>query len=187
MKVVPTGREIRVGDQRMIVSRTNTKGIIEYANHDFCDVSGYGLSELTNKPHNIVRHPDMPAAVFKLMWQRLQNGQDIYAVVKNMAKNGDHYWVTTKFDIRKHPFDKHVTGYVAYRQAAPAHVVDVMSKLYADMLEVEKANGMEASENYFSGFLDSKHVTYDEFVHELAVKESGFKSFFKKMTGLFNG
>ncbi len=186
MKVVPTGKEIKVGDQRMIVSRTNTKGIIEYANHDFCDVSGYTLGELTNKPHNIVRHPDMPAAVFKLMWQRLQNGQDIYAVVKNMAKNGDHYWVTTKFDTRKHPFEKSVTGYVAYRQAAPAQVVEVMSKIYADMLEVEKANGIEASENFLYGFLDAKGMTYDEFVHDLAVRNSGFKSFFKKMVGLFS-
>lgn len=186
MNSLPEGKEIKIGDQRMIVSRTNTKGIIEYANHDFSEISGYSLSELVNKPHNIVRHPDMPAAVFKLMWQRLYNGQDIYAVVKNRAKNGDFYWVTTKFDIRKHPFENHVSGYVAYRQAAPSHVVDVMSKLYAEMLEIEKTSGMEASEKYLEGFLDSKRMSYDEYMNTIVIENTGFKSFFKKMAGLFN-
>jgi len=182
----PTGRAIKLSDLVMIVSRTDTKGVIEYVNHDFCDVSGYSLSELTNKPHNMIRHPDMPAAVFKLMWNRLKAGQDIYAVVKNLAKNGDHYWVTTKFDIRKDPISQSPVGYIAYRQVAPTPVVEVMSKLYADMLEVEKTNGVAASENFLNGFLDSKGVTYDEFVHNLAVKDSGLKSFFRKMTSLFS-
>lgn len=186
MAVTPTGREIKIDQLQMIVSRTDRKGIIEYANQDFCTVSGYSLPELINKPHNIVRHPDMPAAIFKLMWKRLENGQDIYAVVKNLAKNGDHYWVTTKFDIRKHPISKNVTGYVAYRQAAPVAVVEAMSKLYANMLDVEKINGINASENFLNTFLDSRHTTYDEFVHTLAVKDSGLKSFFKKMTSLFS-
>jgi PAS domain S-box-containing protein len=186
MSNLPEGKEIKVGDQRMIVSRTNMKGIIEYANHDFSDISGYTLSELVNRPHNIVRHPDMPAAVFKLMWERLQNGQDIYAVVKNRAKNGDYYWVTTKFDIRKHPFENRVSGYVAYRQGAPSHVVDVMSKLYAQMLEIEKASGIEASEKYLEGFLDSKRLTYDQYMSQIVAENAGFKSFFKKMAGLFS-
>lgn len=186
MNSVPNGKEIKIGDQQMIVSRTDTKGIIEYANHDFSEISGYALSELVNKPHNIVRHPDMPAAVFKLMWERLKNGQDIYAVVKNRAKNGDYYWVTTKFDIRKHPFENRVSGYVAYRQGAPSHVVDVISKLYAEMLEIEKVSGMEASEKYLAGFLDSKRMTYDEYMNTIVAESAGFKSFFKKMAGLFS-
>ena len=186
MKNLSGEKEIKVGDQRMIVSRTNTKGIIEYANHDFSEISGYSLSELVNKPHNIVRHPDMPAAVFKLMWQRLQEGRDIYAVVKNRAKNGDFYWVTTKFDIRKHPFENRVSGYVAYRQGAPSHVVDVMSGLYAEMLEIEKTSGMDTSEKYLEGFLDSKRMSYDEYMNEIVVQNTGFRSFFKKMAGLFS-
>ncbi len=186
MSVIPTGREIKIGDNRMIVSRTNTKGVIEYANHDFSEISGYALSELVNRPHNIVRHPDMPAVVFKLMWERLHNNQDIYAVVKNLAKNGDHYWVTTKFDIRKHPFENRVSGYVAYRQAAPEHVVEIMSKLYKELLEIEKVSGVEASENYLNGFLDAQGKSYDEYMNDIVLESSGFRAFFKKMSGLFS-
>lgn len=186
MDRVPTNREIKVDALRMIVSRTDTKGIIEYANHDLCDISGYTLKELVGKSHNIVRHPDMPKIIFKWMWERIQNGQNIYAVVKNMAKNGDHYWVTTKFDTRKRPFESKVSGYVAYRQGAPAHVVQEISKLYAELIEVEKEHGLDASERYLEGFLDSKNMTYDEYMASIVENNHTFQSFFKKMIGLFN-
>ncbi|MDD2830479.1 MAG: PAS domain-containing protein, partial [Sulfuricurvum sp.] len=98
-----TSKEIYVDRKRVIVTRTDLKGIIEFANQDFMDISGYSLDELVNHPHNIVRHPDMPAVIFKLMWKRIQLSQDIFAVVKNRAKNGDYYWVTTKFEVRRDP------------------------------------------------------------------------------------
>lgn len=183
MRPVPTQKAVKYTPSTMIVSRTNTKGIIEYVNHDFCEISGYTQTELIGKPHNFIRHPDMPRAIFKLMWDRIQGGNDIYAVVKNLAKNGDHYWVTTKFDIRTHPVDGGIAGYVAYRQIAPSHVVDEIKKLYADLLEIERANGLDASIGFLNGFLDAKQTTYDNYIKDLAVHESGFKSLFKKLFG----
>jgi len=180
------GKEIKGNKYHMIVSRTDTKGIIEYANSNFIEISGYGIAELVGKPHNIVRHPDMPAIVFRLMWQRIQSGQDIFAVVKNMAKNGDYYWVTTKFEIKKHPFTNQVNGYVAYRQGAPEHVVDTMSKIYVDLLAIEKTNGMDASEKYLLEFLASKNMTYDQYIEYLTGSSSIFKSLLSKMANLFH-
>ncbi|MFC3031482.1 PAS domain-containing methyl-accepting chemotaxis protein [Pseudoalteromonas fenneropenaei] len=76
-----------------LLSTTNTKGQIKYANKQFCDVAGFSLSELEGKPHNVVRHPDMPKAAFKNLWEYIQAGKPWMGMVKNRCKNGDHYWV----------------------------------------------------------------------------------------------
>lgn len=173
--------QIKLDSQTLIVSRTDTSGVIEYVNKDFSDISGYKPEELIHRPHNIIRHPDMPAVIFKLMWDRLKEEKDIFAVVKNLAKNGDYYWVTTHFEIRKHPYQNRVGGYVAHRRGASEHLVKEVSKLYEKLLIIEKSEGIRASEEYLSNFLDSKNMTYDEYIDKIALKESMFKSMFKKM------
>ncbi len=173
--------QIKVDPQALIVSRTNKQGIIEYANRDFCNISGYQPEELINRSHNIIRHPEMPGVIFKMMWERLKNNKDIFAVVKNVTKNGDHYWVTTHFEIRKHPYENRVVGYVAHRRAADSHLVSKISKLYAELLAVEKAEGLEASEKYLNELLNAKKMTYDAYIEKIALKDGFLKSLIKKM------
>lgn len=84
-----------ITNKSSIISKTDTKGIITYVNEKFCQISGYKESELIGKPHNIVRHPDMPSSAFKELWQTIQNKQTFQGVVKNRAKNGDPYYVKT--------------------------------------------------------------------------------------------
>ncbi|MFA7069581.1 MAG: PAS domain-containing protein [Sulfurimonas sp.] len=76
-----------------LVSQTDSKGKILFANDDFCKVAGYTLEELIGKPHNIVRHPDMPKAAFKDLWEHLQNNQVWTGYIKNRSKDGGFYWV----------------------------------------------------------------------------------------------
>jgi PAS domain S-box-containing protein len=178
-------KEITIDRKRMIVSRTNLKGVIEYANKDFIEISGYSLDELINQPHNIVRHPDMPAIIFKLMWKRLQLSQDIFAVVKNLAKNGDYYWVTTKFEIKRDSLTNKVNGYIAYRQGADHKLVSEITKLYDELLLIEKSSGIDASEKYLVGLLESQNKTYDQFIDDIVGKGWLFKSFFKMMASMF--
>jgi PAS domain S-box-containing protein len=80
-------------EDEIIVSKTDLKGLITYANKTFLDISGFTEEELLGQPHNIIRHPDMPQCVFKLLWKTVAKGDEIFAYVKNMCKNGDHYWV----------------------------------------------------------------------------------------------
>ncbi|MDH3236791.1 MAG: PAS domain-containing protein, partial [Alphaproteobacteria bacterium] len=89
----PTGREVFFDRDDLIVSKTNLKGHITYANDIFCDIAGYTEADVIGQPHNMIRHPDMPRCVFKLLWDTIQAGAEIFAYVVNMAKNGDHYWV----------------------------------------------------------------------------------------------
>ncbi|PLY11578.1 MAG: PAS sensor domain-containing protein [Arcobacter sp.] len=77
----------------MIVSETDAKGIIQYANSDFCKIAGYSKEELIGKPHNYVRHPDMPKAAFEDLWKTIQSGNIWNGIVKNKTKDGGYYWV----------------------------------------------------------------------------------------------
>ncbi len=88
-----TGRERSYGDDTVIISTTDLKGIITYANRDFIEVSGFTQEELIGKNHNVVRHPDMPPEAFKDLWDTIKKGKTWRGIVKNRCKNGDHYWV----------------------------------------------------------------------------------------------
>lgn len=85
--------EIKLPIDVIIVSETDQKGIINYANDDFCKISGFCIDELVGNSHNIVRHDDMPKAAFKDLWQTIQEGKIWKGIVKNKTKNGDFYWV----------------------------------------------------------------------------------------------
>ncbi|MBP9489886.1 MAG: PAS domain-containing protein [Aliarcobacter sp.] len=85
--------EIKLNKNTMIVSETDEKGIVVYANDDFCDIAGYTKEELIGKPHNIVRHEDMPKAAFEDLWKTIQSGKIWNGIVKNKTKSGDFYWV----------------------------------------------------------------------------------------------
>jgi len=85
--------ETEVPEDELIISRTDLKGHITYANETFCEISGYDESELLGKPHNIVRHPDMPRGAFQDLWQTLQEKKQWIGIVKNMRKDKGFYWV----------------------------------------------------------------------------------------------
>lgn len=185
-KPEPINKEIKLNPKRYIVSKTDAKGIIEYGNDYFVEVSGYKESELIGKPHSIVRHPDMPRVVFKMMWDRINRAQNIMAVVKNMAKDGSYYWVITEFEPKVDPITNEIISHTAFRKAAPQEAIDVMTPIYQKLLEIEKDGGMEASEKYLRGFLEEKGKTYDEFINEVIGNKGLFKIFFAAMKKLFS-
>ena len=85
--------ETTVPEGELIISRTDLNGVVTYANEAFCEISGYTEDELVGKPHNIVRHPDMPKTIFEEMWKDLGEKTRWSGVVKNMRKDGGFYWV----------------------------------------------------------------------------------------------
>lgn len=88
-----TQREVLFGANEQLISATDARGVIVEANATFCRIAGYSRDSLVGQPHNMVRHPDMPSAVFEAMWKRLKSGRHWMGVVKNRCANGDHYWV----------------------------------------------------------------------------------------------
>ena len=91
--VAVTGTERFFQPDEIIVSKTDLKGAITYANRLFLSLADYTEQEVLDAPHSIVRHPEMPRCIFKLLWGTIQSGNEIFAYVMNRSKNGDHYWV----------------------------------------------------------------------------------------------
>jgi len=119
-----------------IISQTDLKGIITYANRAFSEVSGYSVEELVGKPHNILRHPDMPKVVFEKMWSTIKSGQAWNGLVKNLRKDGRYYWVDTEIlPIRDN--DEKITGYIAARKAASRKDIQENEETYKRMLETQ--------------------------------------------------
>ncbi len=166
--VRPTGREVFFDDADIIVSKTDLQGRLTYANRLFCEIAGYTERELFGQPHSLIRHPDMPRAVFKLLWDHLLAGEEIFAYVKNMTKTGDHYWVfahvTPSFDA-----DQRVRGFHSNRRVPSREAIAAVEPLYADLvrLEAQHRNGKDsiaASSSQLSDFIRSKKMSYDELV-----------------------
>lgn len=85
--------EVKIPKEMIIVSETDEKGIILYANSDFCKIAGYSMEELIGKPHNLVRHKDMPKVAFEGLWDTIRAGKIWKGIVKNRTKDGNYYWV----------------------------------------------------------------------------------------------
>ncbi len=165
--IVPTTVERKMREEDFIVSKTDLKGRITYGNRIFIEFSGYTEAELLGSQHNIVRHPDMPRAVFKLLWDTIQSGRECFAYVKNMAKDGSFYWtfanVTPSYDL-----DGRHIGYLSARRKPKDEAVRFFSDLYRTMLEAERQAGardaIAASTEILTDLLAEKGTTYDEFV-----------------------
>jgi PAS domain S-box-containing protein len=182
----PVNQEIILDPEKTILSKTDKKGIILYANDYFVEICGYSVGELMGKPHNIIRHPDMPKVVFELLWQRILNKKNIHAVVKNLAKDGRYYWVVTDFTVDANPATGNIVGLYAHRKAAPRHIIDQVEKVYKNLLEIEKSAGFAASLRFFVGYLEEKEMDYDQWIASLAMaapKEVKKKGFFSKIFG----
>jgi PAS domain S-box-containing protein len=182
----PIDNQIELDPKRYIVSKTDAKGIIEYGNDYFVEVSGYSEKELIGQPHSIIRHPDMPKIVFKMMWDRINQGKNIMAIVKNLAKDGSYYWVVTEFEPKFDPISGDIISHTAFRKAAPKEAVEAIEPIYAKLIEIEKEGGMEASEKYLRGYLEEKGTTYDELINKLVGNTGLFKMFFTAMKKLFS-
>ncbi len=155
-KPTPIDEEIQLDPKRYIVSETDAKGKITFCNDYFMEVAGYNQEELIGTPHNIVRHPDMPKVVFKLLWETISAGKNINAVVKNLAKDGRYYWIFTEFEMRKDTDTGEIIGYHASRKKISKHVIEIIADLYAELLEIEKKESVEASQKYLIEFLKEK-------------------------------
>ncbi len=170
--IKPTGIEQFFDDREIIVSKTNLKGHLTYVNRVFIDISGYEEKDLIGKPHSLIRHPDMPRCIFKLLWDTLQNKKEIFAYVVNLCKNGDHYWVFAHVtpSISK---DGSVVGYHSNRRVPKRSVIDeVITPLYKQLLDEEQRHsngkdGMNASYQMLLDILKEKGLDYDELIFSL--------------------
>ncbi|KYJ86276.1 PAS domain-containing protein [Sulfurovum riftiae] len=131
----PIDQEFKFQDG-LIVSSTDLKGIITYANRTFCKIAGYTKQELTGKNHNIVRHPDMPKAAFKELWDMIKAGKEWTGIVKNLRKDGLYYWVYSHITPIMND-NGEIVGYTAARRPATQAEIDEVIPVYKALVEEE--------------------------------------------------
>lgn len=166
-----SNQEILMRSEDYIVSKTDPKGKITYCNRIFMEIAGYEEKELLTRPHRIIRHPDMPRSVFRLLWNTLQQGREFFGIIKNRAKHGDYYWafanVTPSYDS-----DNNLLGFYSVRRCPSRESVNQFSTLYKKMKEEEQRHNsaqasMDASEALLNDFVNRSGKQYDELILSL--------------------
>ncbi len=166
-KPTPIDEEVVWDKTKVIISTTDKFGTIIYANQTFLDVCGYSIEELLGQPHTIVRHPDTPRLLFKILWDNISAGRNFHAILKNMSKSGKYYWVITDFKIDRNS-DGNIISYTAKRRAVAENVIkDHIEPLYQTLLKLETIGGIDLSNRYFKGFLEKKGKSYVDYIMDI--------------------
>ncbi|MGQ9371110.1 PAS domain-containing protein [Azospirillum sp. ST 5-10] len=167
----PTGIESPFDDEEIIVTKTDLTGRIAYANDVFLRVSHYAAKDVVGAPHSIIRHPDMPRCVFKLLWDAIQGGNEIFAYVLNLAGNGDHYWVFAHVTPSRDASGR-IVGYHSNRRKPTAEQVARIAPLYRTLRQEEdrsadRKEGLRRSHALLTDTLRDRGMDYDRFVFSL--------------------
>lgn len=169
-KITPTNNERLMRENDFIVSKTDPRGIITYGNPIFIEFSGYSEEELIGSQHNIIRHPDMPRAAFKLAWDTIQSGREFFAYVKNMSKDGGFYWVFAHITPDFGPGGQ-IVGYTSVRRCPRREAIGKIEPVYQKMLQAEKAAGardaIAAGTQVLVDLMQQTGMSYEELVFSL--------------------
>ena len=186
---VPIDKEVVWDKTQTIMSKTDLFGTIEYVNQAFADVSGFEEDELMTHPHNIIRHPDMPKVIFKVLWDNIKAGNQFHGIVKNLTKSGRYYWVITDFEYSRDAKGT-IQNYIARRKAVPQSVIDNhIAPLYKKLLEIEQTSGVSTSEKYLTGYLEDLNLSYVDLITKFMVEneeKSADSDSNKKKEGFFS-
>lgn len=166
-QITPSDKERVMREGDFIVSKTDLAGRITYGNRIFIEFSGYTEAELLGVQHNIIRHPDMPRSVFKLLWDSIAQKKEVFAYVKNLSKDGGYYWVfanvTASLDA-----NGSIIGYYSVRRRPKPEAIQAIMPLYRAMLAAERNAGakdaISAGTKVLTDFLSTKGLSYDELV-----------------------
>ena len=172
--VRPTGAERTFTANEIIVTKTDVQGRITYANEVFCRMSAMAESDVLGQPHSVIRHPEMPRGVFRLMWDRLQAREEIFAYVVNLAADGAHYWVFAHVTPTTDSTGR-VVGYHSNRRSPDRTAVGAVQPVYRAMLAEEKAHSRAidaatAGYRHLESTLAGIGMTYDEYVWSLTAE-----------------
>ena len=165
----PKENELKMTEENFIVSKTDMKGNITYGNRDFMHFSGLKESQFLGKPHRIIRHPDMPRAIFKIMWDNLKDKKEFFGFIKNINIDGSYYWTYANVTPSYDP-DGKLIGYFSVRRKPYESSVDFFTKIYKKMLNEEKKyknrnEAMEASTAILQeAIISAGGSNYDEFM-----------------------
>lgn len=170
--ITPTGIERFFQEDEVIVSKTDTRGRLTYVNKVFMTISDYKETELLGQPHSLIRHPEMPRSIFKLLWESIGAGREIFAYVVNLSKNGDHYWVlahvTPSFDKKREIIGYHSNRRVPNRDVLNSTIIPLYQQILSEESRHKNAKeGMNKGFDMLQEIINQKGINYDELVFSL--------------------
>jgi PAS domain S-box-containing protein len=173
--VAPTGEARTFAPDELIVSKTDLRGVITYANDVFLRISRYELDEVLGRPHNLIRHPEMPRAVFALLWQTLAEGRELFAYINNLASDGAHYWVLAHVT-PSYSADGAVIGYHSNRRRPSPGAIRTVTPLYRRLVEEERRHptakaAVAASSRLLDELVAAEAGSYEEFIWSVIARE----------------
>ena len=133
-------REVSVSYDDFIVTKSDQQGNLIYANRAFMQISGYPEYELLGKPHSMFRHPDTPNGIYRLLWNKLESGQECFLYLKNRTRNGDSYWVFTNISMDLNGGGKPSAYFAVHRRPHPEGV-EAIKPIYQEMRRIEQSAG----------------------------------------------
>lgn len=169
-----TGVERRFAENEIIVSKTDLTGKLVYGNNTFYDLAGMGEKQCIGQQHNIIRNPNMPRAVFDLLWETLKAGKEIFAYVDNRSYNGDNYWVFAHVTPSRNGSGE-IVGYHSSRRSPNQQVIeDKIKPLYESLLRIEKEaaspkDGMQEARQKIDQVLTENKMTFNQMMFALGV------------------
>ena len=173
--VAPTGEARTFAPDELIVSTTDLRGVITYANDVFLRISRYELHDVIGRPHNLIRHPEMPRAVFALLWQTLSEGRELFAYINNLASDGAHYWVLAHVT-PSYSADGAVIGYHSNRRRPSPGAIRTVTPLYRRLVEEERRHptakaAVAASSRLLDELIAAQVGSYEEFIWSVIARE----------------
>lgn len=174
LNITPIDQEVVLDEHDLIISKTDLSGKIVYANRTFMAISKLSEADFLGIQHNIIRHPDMPRGVFKLLWDNLQEEREFFGYVKNLCKDGSFYWVlanvTPDYDA-----DGKLLGYYSVRRRPSREAIAEVSAIYKKMVEIEKQyrpkEALVQSILYLNDHLAQQGLSYNQFIYKLMQQE----------------
>ena len=171
----PTGIERTFGANELIVTKTDLQGRITYANDVFLRISAYPEDQVLGAPHNLIRHPEMPRAVFALLWQTLSEGRELFAYINNLASDGAHYWVLAHVTPSYGP-DGGIVGYHSNRRRPSPGAIRTVAPLYEQLLAEERRHptakaAVTASSRLLDEVVAVQAGSYEEFIWSVINRE----------------
>jgi len=167
----PTGIELSIKPNKLVISKTNLDGKIISINDYFIELSGYKECELVNNSHKMLRHPDMPRSICQLVWNNIQYGKRFKVIMKQLAKNGNHFWLVLDIEIKKDN-DGVARNYIAYGEPISKKTKKNFENLYKKIKQIEDRHGTDAGIEYLFSYLEENNLSYDKFIEKFINKKT---------------
>ena len=179
-KQTPLDKEISINPSAVFNWKINPELLLDYANHYFCEVSGYEEYELIGESIEKLRHPDMPKVVLDVLYERFMKKENMRLISKVLAKDGRYFWLMVDFETKVNENGVAVAHY-GISKLASQYAVHKIATLYKILTKIEEKTGnTEASRRYLIGFLEERNVNYNKYLEELSVSHPEFEKPFQQ-------